>query len=135
MAKKTQASSLSLSYEGFGGIGARECQEGGIYDLINFRVCPDGSLRKRSGYRAIHTSAKGIRAVWSGYIGGRFECYFLTERGIYTLDLNTGEATLKTSIPESTSKAQFFYFKDHLYVIDGSNMYRLSDVFAVSVKG
>lgn len=136
MAKKTKASSsLSLSYEGFDGIGARESHDGGIYDLINFRVRADGSLRKRSGYRAIYTSQKDIRAVWSGYIGGSFQCYFLADRGIYALDIRTGEATLCTSIPQSSGRAEFFYFKDHLYVMDGSNIYRLSDIYAISLKG
>ena len=136
MAKKTKASSsLSLSYEGFGGIGAKESHNGGIIDLINLRVCADGSLKKRSGYKAIYSSDKEIRAIWSGYIGGIFECYFLAGRGIYRLDLATGTATIKTSIPESSGKAQFFYFGDYLYLIDGSNMYRLRDSYAISVKG
>ena len=50
MAKKTKATaSLSLSYEGFDGIGAQKSHDGGIKSLVNLRVCADGSLRKRSG--------------------------------------------------------------------------------------
>ena len=136
MAKKTKATaSLSLSYEGFDGIGAQKSHDGGIKSLVNLRVCADGSLRKRSGYKAIYRSDKEIRAIWSGYIGGVFECYFLAGRGVYRLDLATGEATIKTSIPESSGKAEFFYFGDYLYLIDGSNMYRLRDSYAISVKG
>lgn len=136
MAKKTKASSpLSLSYEGFGGIGAKDSHNGAISDLVNLRVCADGSLRKRSGYKAVYSSDKEIRAIWSGYIGGSFECYFLAGRGIYSLDVATGEATLKTSIPQSEGKAQFFYFRDYLYLIDGINIYRLRDSYAISIKG
>ena len=136
MAKKTKASSpLSLSYEGFGGIGAKDSHNGAISDLVNLRVCADGSLRKRSGYKAVYSSDKEIRAIWSGYIGGSFECYFLAGRGIYSLDVATGEATLKTSIPQSEGKAQFFYFRDYLYLIDGTNIYRLRDSYAISIKG
>ena len=136
MAKKTKASSsLSLSYEGFGGIGANESHDGGIGDIVNLRVCAEGSLRKRSGYRSLYSSDKEIRAIWSGYIGGVFECYFLAGRGVYSLDLATGVATLRTSIPQSSGKAQFFYFGDYLYLIDGSNMYRLRDSYAITVKG
>lgn len=135
MAKKTKSSSLSLSYEGFGGIGERDAHDGGIYDIVNLRVRADGSLKKRSGYRAIYNAPDAIRAVWSGYIDGSFVCYFLAGRGIYTLDINTGEARLITSVTETEGHAQFFYFKDNLYLADGGDIYRLRDISAVSVKG
>lgn len=136
MAKKTKASSsLLLSYEGFGGIGKKVGRSGAISDIVNLRVCDDGSLKKRSGYKAIYDSDKEIRAIWSGYINENFECYFLADKGVYSLDLKTGEATLKTYIPQSSGKAEFFYFKDCIYLIDGNNIYRLRDSYAISIKG
>jgi hypothetical protein len=137
MAKKIKsASDLGLIYNGFSGMDANSSHGGGgICDMANFRVTADGSITKRSGYRAIYSTSKEIRAIWSGYIDGKFVCYFLADRSVFTLDVKTGEATLQSTIQTETGKAQFFYLRDSLYLIDGKNIYKISGIFAPAVKG
>lgn len=131
MAKtKTKKETLKARFDGFDGIDARR-SVGGVTDALNFRLLPDGSLRKRQGFRCLCSAEAEVRAIWSGVIGGESRCYYLAGSSLSSLDLTSGESTLCASVGSTLGKAQFFYFRDALYLIDGSAIYKI-DGTAVS---
>lgn len=135
MAKKSNTH-LKMIYDGFKGIDTRTSHGvSGVCDLLNFRILPDGSIKKRSGYKAIYTSNDVVRAIWSGHIGGNFVCCFLAGNKVYTLDVKTGATSFCATIGTLRGKAQFFYIRDSLYLIDGSNIYKIGNSFADIQQG
>ena len=136
MAQRTNSNkNLSVEYDGFEGIDTRANHSGGIQDALNLRILSDGSLQKRQGYKCIYSNNYGVRAIWSGIIGGNFSCYFLVLNSVYKLDINTGEANFCAAIVTSVGKAQFFYFRDALYLTDTKRIYKILDSSAEPIVG
>ncbi len=136
MAQRTNSNkNLSVEYGGFEGIDTRAHHSGGVQDALNLRILPDGSLQKRQGYKCIYLAPYGVRAIWSGTIGGKFSCYFLSLNGVYRLNISTGETTLFAVIQTSSGKAQFFYFRDALYLTDNKTIYKILDNAASPITG
>ena len=136
MAQRTNSNkNLSVEYGGFEGIDTKARHSGGIQDALNLRILPDGSLQKRQGYKCIYSNSLGVRAIWSGIIGGSFSCYFLSRNSVYKLDVSTGEATFCAAITTSVGKAQFFYFRDALYLTDTKRIYKVLDDSAEPIVG
>ena len=135
MAQSTNSNkNMRVEYGGFGGIDRRS-HSGGVQDALNLRLLPDGSLQKRQGYKCIYANSLGVRAIWSGIIGGSFHCYFLSRNSIYRLDVSTGEATFCAAIVTSVGKAQFFYFRDALYLTDTKRIYKVLESSAEPIVG
>lgn len=136
MAQRTNSNkNLSVEYGGFEGIDTRTRHSGGVQDALNLRILSDGSLQKRQGYKCIYSSPYGVRAIWSGIIGGEFSCYFLSLNSVYKLDVNTGETSLCATIQTSSGKAQFFYLRDALYLTDTQSIYKILNSSATPIIG
>ena len=132
---KTKKQTLSAGYKGFGGIDARIPHGIGLSEALNFRLLPDGSLRKRQGFRCICSCDHDVRSIWSGVVGGEFRCYFLAGNAIRRLDLQSGESSLCATVSTSAGRATFFYLRDALYLIDGRSIYRIGQNSAEEVLG
>ena len=136
MAKSTNSKqTLSVEYSGFGGIDTRNYHKGGIQDALNLRILSDGSLQKRRGYRCIQKVAANIRAIWSGVIGGVFSCYYLVGSNVYKLNLQEESSSLVGILSPSTSKVQFFYYRDALYLTDNERIYKIQSDGISAVAG
>ncbi len=129
--------SLKISYNGFSGIDTRLCCTGreNLVDVENFRILDDGSLRKRSGYAPLYTAPSDIRAIKSGYVGDEYFCFLLSDSSVYSLDVASKSATLLGTVESSEGKAEFFYYKDCFYLIDGTALYRINENSVVAVTG
>ena len=129
--------SKKLQFNGFDGIDARESNTGdkNIRDICNLRIQHDGSLKKRDGYVALCTASDDIRTIWSGSLNGTFCCFFLSLSSVYSLDIASKKTTLIGNISTTSGNAQFFFFRDALYLTDTSDIYRVSSEGVSSVTG
>ena len=98
----------------------------GAADIVNFRILPDGSLQKRSGYTKLCSLPSKIRAIWSGKLNQTTPCFVLAGGDVYHLDYDCGEYTKIASIGNSQKVANFFYYQLSLFLIDGNEIYRVT---------
>lgn len=127
----------SVSFDRFGGINRSAPHGDGVFanDIMNFRVCKDGSLKKREGYRLLSTMEDNIRALHGGMINGNYTLFVLSGANIYTVDCETGEKNLVGSIETSEGKAFFFNYRGNIIVADGTCFFRYRDGELKKVMG
>ena len=72
--KSNEKKSIKVVLNGSGGIDTRAThgKTPCMSDIVNFKILPDGSLKKRAGYKRIFATLENIRAVWSGKFNGEF---------------------------------------------------------------
>lgn len=97
------------------------------YDIVNFRLCADGSLEKRCGYKKICSFENGIRAIWTGKLGARSACYVLSGDSIIDVDTESGKQTLAGKVKSTDTEAELFLYRGTLYAVDGVQLYELTD--------
>ncbi len=135
--KSNSQKTVKLTFNGSGGIDTRMTygKPPGIEEITNFRIMPDGSLKKRCGYKKILSTQKSIRDIWSGIINSRFVCFMLADDYVYKVDVETGKLTFCSRIKTTSGRAQFFYFRDNLYLVDGTYIYRITEGSATISTG
>lgn len=101
----------------------------GIYasEIQNLRITQEGSLLKREGFKLLCSMPSGIRAIWSGNIGGILRSYILCENTLYSLDAESGSYTKIGNVDTSSGNAHMIYYVDSIYIFDSSNIYRLKN--------
>ena len=134
---KTKNALAKAEFRGFGGIDTKDVtgRGGKAADIVNFRVLPDGTLKKRCGYRRVASMPGKIRAMLTGYFDGEFLGYVLADGQVFKLDFATGERTLIGSIGSISGDASIFYYLGNIFVIDGEEIYQLKEDEAVSARG
>lgn len=125
--KNNKKEGIKLSFDGAAGVNTQKSHGMSpcAVDITNFRILPDGSLKKRDGYKKILTTDQSIRAIWSGYIANEFLCFILAEQNVYAVDLTDGYFTDYGEIETQYDPAKFFYMRDALYLIDGYYIYKI----------
>lgn len=120
--------------EGFGGIGCKTGGgEGGTADMKNFRIDPDGTLKKRTGFSPLLELPEGkLRAI---HAVSESTVFALVGNGLYLIDPKLSTCTLKATLTESDSDACFFNYGDALYLIDGTEIYVYSGGEWVAAEG
>ncbi len=106
-------------------MGTKDYTEGDA-DIVNFRILPDGTLKKRAGFRKLTSLPSAVRAVWSGKLDGESTLFVLAGSNVYYVEPNDGTATLISKISNSGKNADFFYYQRSLFLIDGSEIYSVS---------
>ena len=106
-------------------MGTKDYTEGDA-DIVNFRILPDGTLKKRSAYRKLSSLPTEIRAVWAGKLDGESAFFALAGNNVYFIEPDSGASTLISKIPNSGKRAEFFYYQCSLFLIDGSEIYSVS---------
>ncbi len=126
-----------VEFKGFGGIDLRAAAKGGnkAKETVNFRILPDGSLKKRNGYRYLTKFPSKIRAIMSGYFGSEFLTYVLSGSAVYKYDFSTNTSTLIGNIKTSTGEATIFYYVGRIYLIDGQEIYDVRETEVVRTEG
>ncbi len=117
--------SQEIKYKGFGGIRIPHSHKDhtAAQDIINFLISPDGSLVLRDGVRALYSLPYDIRAIWTGTFEGRFCCFVLIYSDVYELSLTSSSISYLGEIRTNSGEADFFYYQDTLYLIDGMNIW------------
>lgn len=129
MSSKQQKGKSSLAFHGFRGVDVRACQTDppSAQRLLNFRIRPDGSLEKRSGYRPLLDLGAPIRALWTGKVGGRFRGYLILGNLLYSLSFSTLKKEVIGELDTSDGKACIFFYRGDLYVLDFTGFYQWKD--------
>lgn len=110
----------------FGGVDSTApASENLACDSVNFRILPDGSLYKRSGYRKILQIDGNIRTMWSGSINDEFTGFLLVGSKVYQMDFDENTLTLVGSVDTSSGKATFIYYMNSMFLLDGSKLYHI----------
>lgn len=101
--------------------------EGKVKSMVNYRILPDGSLRKRGGLKFIRCIDEEIRAFWTGYENDEFAAYVVAGSHLYRLryDENGEYIGLKVmgKLKSSSGPASIFFYRGYFYVIDGVQIY------------
>ncbi len=140
MSKQTTQTPQRAVFGPFGGIDTRTPHTGtpSAADILNFRLGEDGSLVKREGCHHLKTLDNYIRAVWSGKLFD--ESYTLLLVGSSVIRLNTVSwetSLIGTVVSETTSSespAQFFFYRDRLYLLDGEQLYQIQKTTVEAIE-
>ena len=118
----------STEFKGFEGIDATAPHKyvPAARDMVNFRVCEDGSLEKRCGFAPIAVCDGDIRAVWSGRAYGKQLSFIAYGSTVATIDTATDTLHNIGSIETSEGHAKFIFFNSHLYLMDSKRFYRIT---------
>lgn len=118
----------TVTLEKFQGIDTRGDHKNkeGCSELVNFRIRHDGSLEKREGYRHLADLGGNVRAVWTGKIGGEDCCYALVNSSVFKLNEDGSFSQVATS-ETSAGEADFFFYRQRLYLVDGNKILYLSE--------
>ncbi len=84
-------------------------------------------MKKRYGYRPLFSFDSPIRAIWTGKLDGIFKGYALVGDKVLRLDFQNATYTDIDTVTTSNGKGEFFYYRGRLYLIDGSNIYIVTD--------
>ncbi len=122
---KNKSDNKTLHITDFGGIDLRDTHKNplGTSRLVNLRTSSDGSLVRRDGIRQLGVADGDVRAVWSGFIWGRYRCMMLVNNMIYDLNITSGAMNSITQVLTSSGPAEFFYYRGGLYMVDGTGIY------------
>lgn len=130
-------STLKASFEDFKGIDLQKTHTGKIScsDMTNFRIMPDGSLKKRCGFKPVYTSDRTIRDVWSGMLNGEFVYIVVILTDVYKLDIEAGTLKRLGSVWSAYNRVSFFFFVDTLYIKDSLAIYKVTSSSVSPTKG
>jgi len=114
-------------FEGFSGIDTRfsHAKTPRASDVCNFRICDDGSLKKRCGFRHSVSIAEEIRTVWTGKLGGEEKCFLLHGNKVSLYDKASDSISNIGVVGTTVGRACFFYYRDRLYLADGQKIYEM----------
>lgn len=114
-------------FEGFSGIDTRflHSKKPRSTDICNFRICDDGSLKKRFGFRHRITFSDEIRAVWTGMLYGKETVYLLHGNKVSLYSTETNFINTLGVVETFSGRACFFYYRDRLYLADGERIYEV----------
>ena len=115
----------TFTFEGFKGIDTRKYHTDplGSSHITNFRIGADGSLIKREGSRLLAQLSPSVRAVWSGKYRDRFTGFMLFGSSVVEVNPISGGERFIATVNSVLGGAEFFYYRDNMYLVDGENIY------------
>ena len=106
--------------------GINHLVSGGTRVCRNFRIRPNGALEKRDGYMPV-TILPGLpRAVWCGNVFGEEKLFCLVDNVVYETDCSDEGSIELGSVSTVDGRADFFYCRGGLYLVDGEDIYSVS---------
>lgn len=129
MSNKKRSIKHSITFDGFRGADHTNRRDKRLYatDMINFRICKDGSLAKRPGFRMLTDIGDTIRAFHLNMLNGKQTFFVLAGTNIYSVDLSTGDRTTVGSVSSSSGDAAFIFYQGSIFLIDGHHFYEYLD--------
>ena len=124
MAKiKSNQAYASVHLDKFSGIGPGILsRDGRAYDMENFRILPDGSLKKRTGYYRQRQYPNRVRAFWEGTAGGINYAFIVCHNVVYRADRVIGGPIQIDTLTTTGGKVNFFVYRDTIYLQDGAGL-------------
>lgn len=107
-------------FEGIGGTPLSKSTKAS--DIFNFRICSDGSLKKREGYRDLRVLPDTARGYWIGTIDLESYTFFVCSTKIYRLEVFSGELIEIGSLVSKYGNVEFHQFNDDLYLLESYGM-------------
>ena len=106
------------------GISSENPRSGGATEMENFRFSADGAIEKRWGYTPTLGLKGKPRAIFSGYVRGKEERFFLIRDEVFceTPEQFPGY-TLVGRVESVEGDAAFVSFLGDLYLLDGKHVY------------
>jgi len=110
------------------GDGDTNLKMGEAAEMVNFRITPDGKLKKRPGMKpAINFyNYSDISNVWNGYVAGNKVTVIATKPRFHVYSDENGFYPVYSPIADF-SVTQFFGFENKLYMFCDDNKYRVYD--------
>ena len=133
-----QKNALSRAvFEGFRGIDTRQSRNSLPFasDMVNFKLCEDGSLEKRCGFIPVASFSSSIRAVWSGKLGGCERVFVVYSNNVASVDPISLSVTNIGTIQSYNGHANFIFFDSNLYLKDSFGFYLVSFDEVRAVEG
>lgn len=129
MATTTKPTPVSARFSPFSGIDTRHTHSGepATAELVNFRILPDGSLQKREGILPCHELPGTCRASWTGMLLGNERTYLLCGDTVCTIVPEMQSLISLGTVSSSEGAADFFYYRDCLYLCDGIGLYEIAN--------
>lgn len=110
-------------FDQFAGIGSTPLSKAAkASEILNFRICSDGSLKKRNGYRVVRKLPNTVRGYWEGTIDAIQYTFFVCANKIYSLEGFTGELSEIGTLSSRYGAVEFHMFNNDLYLPDGEGL-------------
>ena len=93
--------------------------------MRNFRICENGSLEKRCGWRYLLTLPDTLRGLWQGSLRGKSHLFAVAGNTLYKVDTKEKTYTAVRTLSTSTGRVCFVVYRDTLLLLDGKTTYRL----------
>ena len=134
---KQKNSIASVEFKKFKGIDTRAPlgESGAAYDMVNFRVLPDGSLQKRCGFKAIASYNAKIRGVWSGTLGETTAIFAVYGSTVVKILPKEGRTTVIGKTSSSEGDVNFMFHNERLYLCDGQTFYIVTESNVAAAEG
>lgn len=125
MSQNKTKKEYSESFNGFGGLDVTSpIGSGKLLTFRNFRLLPDGSAVKRSGFSYICTLDGEIRGEKTYSDGNEEVILAAVGRSLVRVNVLDGTVTSKEIFESSAGSVKFFEFGGELYLVDGCALYR-----------
>lgn len=110
------------------GDGDTNLKMGEAAEMVNFRITPDGKLKKRPGMKpAVNFyNYSDISNVWNGYVAGNKVTAVATKPRFHVYSDENGFYPVYSALADF-SVTQFFGFENKLYMFCDDNKYRVYD--------
>lgn len=125
-------------FDTFDGIDLRKCYSGekNIFDMVNFRISADGSLKKRNGFFGFYPMLGAtVTTAWGGTLNGEYVCFYLSGSSLYHLTLPVCMSTYIGNVASYSGKPTFFIYKNSLYLFTSAGFYRLTKSSITPIVG
>ena len=133
----TKNALAKMKFEGFGGIDTSKpaASSNNASKIENFRIMPDGSLKKRSCFYPWLDLGKNIRAVCRCFVDGKYVFYALAGNSVYKYEHSSCETYQIGTVGTHSGRASIFQYMGLVYVIDGREIYEIKHDSVYVVDG
>jgi hypothetical protein len=105
--------------------GKTRLKMGEASEMVNFRITPDGVLKKRPGMREVLRFGGTINGVWHGNVQGEEHTVIAANGRLY--DVDEAEGTAEQIGLLANAGTTFFGFDGRLYILAGGIHYKVWD--------
>lgn len=123
--KTNQTKEFSETFDGFKGLDVSSpIGSGRLSRLRNFKLLPDGSVIKRSGFRYLASLGGEPRGKFSYSDGGEDVILAAVGKKLVRVSLNSGIVDSAQIFSSDEGRVEFFELRGKLYIVDNGAFYR-----------